>query len=100
MLEDSRGEARFLLAERAEGRGDGGHPRWRVLDALAYPALAPDQGLVFGQCEREGVADGGLVAVVDAAQDAEWFDRVARAPGDSTRPPAAWSRSKRAASAA
>ena len=73
LLEDAQGHARYVLAEQAAGVGGDGHPAWRVLDVMPYPPMGPDRVLAIAQCERDGVADGAILAVV-ALRDREWLE--------------------------
>lgn len=80
VLSDAAGTPRFVVAERSLRRVDG-MPEWYVLDAIAHPILGDSQRLVHGLCESAGDADPGIVAVVDAASDVEWYEDVQAAWG-------------------
>ncbi|UNK50823.1 hypothetical protein MNR01_07425 [Lysobacter sp. S4-A87] len=93
-LDDAEDRTLKLLASQFVDRlGD--EPRWRITDAVPYPVLRRDELVVIATCQRDGVDDAGLVAIVDTgtAHAAEldmlpatrWAMRLDRATGKFIR---------------
>lgn len=57
----------LLAAQFVDRVGD--EPRWRITDAVTYPALRRDELVVIATCQRDGVDDAGLVAIIDTATE-------------------------------
>lgn len=89
-LDDAQDRSLQLFAAELVDRV-GEEPRWRVTDAVAYPALQPHELVAIATCQRDGVADAGVIAIVDpsaagaAAQDMlpalRWALRLDRKTG-------------------
>ncbi len=93
-LDDAEDRTLKLLASEFVDRlGD--EPRWRITDAVPYPILRRDELVVIATCQRDGVDDTGLIAIVDtgavhAAQlemlpATRWAMRLDRASGKFVR---------------
>ncbi|HEY5803258.1 MAG TPA: hypothetical protein VIT90_06180 [Lysobacter sp.] len=84
---------KLLAAEFVDRVGD--EPRWRITDAVPYPILRRDELVVIATCQRDGVDDAGLVAIIDTgmvhAAELEmlpatrWSMRLDRATGKFLR---------------
>ena len=57
----------LLAAQFVDRVGD--EPRWRITDAVPYPALRRDELVVIATCQRDGVDDAGLVAIIDTGSE-------------------------------
>lgn len=95
-LDDSEDRTlQLLAAEFVDRVGD--EPRWRITDAVPYPVLHRDELVVIATCQRDGVDDAGLIAIIDTgtAHAAElemlpatrWALRLDRATGKFVRVP-------------
>ncbi|GAA5078246.1 hypothetical protein [Lysobacter panacisoli] len=60
--EDDR-TLQLLAAQFVDRVGD--EPRWRITDSVPYPALRRDELVAIATCQRDGVDDAGLVAIID-----------------------------------
>ncbi|MFC3814892.1 hypothetical protein [Lysobacter sp. GCM10012299] len=84
---------KLLAAEFVDRLGD--EPRWRITDAVPYPLLRRDELVVIATCQRDGIDDAGLIAIIDTgtAHAAElemlpatrWAMRLDRASGKFIR---------------
>ncbi|QSX74953.1 hypothetical protein HIV01_017745 [Lysobacter arenosi] len=93
-LDDAEDRTLKLLASEFVDRlGD--EPRWRITDAVPYPILRRDELVVIATCQRDGIDDAGLIAIIDtgAVHAAElemlpatrWAMRLDRATGKFVR---------------
>lgn len=93
-LDDAEDRTLKLLASEFVDRlGD--EPRWRITDAVPYPVLRRDELVVIATCQRDGIDDAGLIAIIDtgAVHAAElemlpatrWAVRLDRATGKFVR---------------
>lgn len=63
-LDDGEDRTVQLLAAKFVDRlGD--EPRWRITDAVPYPALRRDELVAIATCQRDGVDDAGVLAIID-----------------------------------
>lgn len=53
----------LLAAQFVDRVGD--EPRWRITDSVPYPALRRDELVAIATCQRDGVDEAGLVAIID-----------------------------------
>lgn len=58
---------KFYAGEFA-GRS-GNEARWRITDVVSYPKLRRGEYMSVATCQRDGVQDAGLIAIVDTAVD-------------------------------
>lgn len=95
-LDDARDRTvQLLAAEFVDRVGD--EPRWRITDAVAYPALRADELVAIATCQRAGVDDVGVVAIIDLGTEGSsglemlpavrWAVRLDRATGKFLRVP-------------
>jgi hypothetical protein len=61
--DDEDRSVQLLAAQFVERVGD--EPRWRITDAVPYPALRRDELVAIATCQRNGVDDTALVAIID-----------------------------------
>lgn len=76
-----------IVAQRFHDRV-GQRARWRVTDEMPYPHLRKDEQLAVSICERDGVLDPKLMAIVVDGGDVEWYSDVRtawRLDGESGR---------------
>lgn len=57
----------FLAAKFVDRVGD--EPRWRITDAVPHPALRRDELVAISTCQRDGVDDAGVLAIIDTGAD-------------------------------
>lgn len=57
----------LLAAEFFDRLGD--EPRWRITDAVPYPALRRDELVAIATCQRDGVDDAGVAAIIDTGME-------------------------------
>lgn len=74
-LDAADGRALHLFAGRAAGHV-GQQARWTITDLIAYPALGRNEYLSIATCERNGVPEAGMAAVVDTRGAGEMYDAV------------------------
>lgn len=70
-----KGRKHQLWLQRAAGRDQDGHVTWIPLAKLALPAVADDQGLVYGHWSTSRSAaepDPAIIAIVRATDKAEY----------------------------
>ena len=67
-LDDNEDRTVQLLAAQFVDRV-GDEPRWRVTDSVPYPALRRDELVAIATCQRNGVDDTGVVAIIDTGAD-------------------------------
>lgn len=65
--DDEDRTVQLLAAQFVERVGD--QPRWRITDAVPYPALRRDELVAIATCQRNGVDDTGVVAIIDTGAD-------------------------------
>ena len=65
--DDEDRSVQLLAAQFVDRLGD--EPRWRITDSVPYPALRRDELVAIGTCQRDGVDDAGVVAIVDTGAD-------------------------------
>lgn len=63
-LDDAEDRTLQLLAAKFVDRV-GDEPRWRITDAVPYPVLRRDELVAIATCQRDGVDDAGVVAIID-----------------------------------
>lgn len=51
-------------------------PRWTVYDRLPHPSLRKDESVAVALCQRDGVDDQFIVAVVREAEDRQWLEAI------------------------
>ncbi|MBU8976665.1 MULTISPECIES: hypothetical protein [unclassified Lysobacter] len=93
-LDDAEDRTVQLLAAQFVDRV-GDEPRWRITDALPYPALRRDELVAIATCQRDGVDDTSVVAIIDTGAAgaseldmlpaARWAMRLDRASGKFLR---------------
>ena len=74
-LDDAKGRTLHLFAGRAAGH-IGQQARWTITDVIAWPVLRRNEYVSIATCERDGVPDAGVVAVVDTLGAAEMYEAV------------------------
>jgi hypothetical protein len=57
----------FLAAKFVDRVGD--EPRWRITDAVPHPALRRDELIAISTCQRDGVDDAGVLAIIDTGAE-------------------------------
>lgn len=93
-LDDARDRTlQLLAAEFVDRVGD--EPRWRITDAIAYPVLRADELVAIATCQRAGVDDVSVVAIIDVGGEGtagldmlpavRWAVRLDRATGKFLR---------------
>ena len=65
--DDEDRSVQLLAAQFVDRLGD--EPRWRITDSVPYPALRRDELVAIGTCQRDGVDDAGVVAIVDTGAE-------------------------------
>jgi len=65
--DDEDRTVQLLAAQFVERVGD--EPRWRITDSVPYPALRRDELVAIATCQRNGVDDTGVVAIIDTGAD-------------------------------
>lgn len=74
-LTDAKGEPKYIVAGRAAGHV-GNEAHWIVTDVIAHPRLEEREYLSLASCERNGVPDAAVVAVVDTRGAEEMYESV------------------------
>jgi hypothetical protein len=64
-----------LYFGKSEPRTDPKKARWLVTDQMPYPEAPPGFQVVYGLCERNGIADETIIAIVKTT-DNEWYTIV------------------------
>ena len=75
VLGGADGAPRFIAAARAAGPVEK-TAHGILTDVIDHPRVAAGEALLVSACERDGIADMTLVAVVDTAGAAEMYDAV------------------------
>ncbi|HEY0504925.1 MAG TPA: hypothetical protein VGD42_15695 [Lysobacter sp.] len=93
-LDDGEDRTLQLLAAKFVDR-IGDEPRWRITDSVPYPALRRDELVAIATCQRDGVDDTGVVAIIDTGAEgaseldmlpaARWALRLDRKTGKFAR---------------
>ena len=65
--DDEDRTVQLLAAQFVDRVGD--QPRWRITDSVPYPALRRDELVAIATCQRNGVDDTGVVAIIDTGAD-------------------------------
>lgn len=65
-LDDAEDHSVKFYAGEFAGR-EGNEPRWKITDVMPYPKLKRGEYVSVATCQRDGVDDPGLVAIVDTA---------------------------------
>ncbi|WP_147300647.1 hypothetical protein [Lysobacter silvisoli] len=97
-LDDAQDRSIKLYAGEFAGR-EGNSPRWKITDVVPYPKLKRGEYLSVATCQRDGVEDAGLIAIVDTAvadaaaqetfQASRWAVRLDRDSGKFVEVPPA-----------
>lgn len=65
-LDDAEDRSVKFYAGEFAGR-EGNEPRWKITDVVPYPKLKRGEYVSVATCQRDGVDDPGLIAIVDTA---------------------------------
>ncbi|NUO77994.1 MAG: hypothetical protein HOQ32_18525 [Lysobacter sp.] len=65
-LDDAQDRSLKFYAGEFAGR-EGNEPRWKITDVIPYPKLKRGEYVSVATCQRDGVDDPGLIAIVDTA---------------------------------
>jgi len=65
--DDEDRTVQLLAAQFVDRLGD--EPRWRITDSVPYPALRRDELVAIATCQRNGVDDTGVVAIIDTGAE-------------------------------
>lgn len=93
-LDDGEDRTLQLLAAQFVDRV-GDEPRWRITDAVPYPVLRRDELVAISTCQRDGIDDAGVLAIIDTGAEGatgldmlpavRWAMRLDRKTGKFTR---------------
>lgn len=67
-LDDAEDRTLQLLAAKFVDRV-GDEPRWLITDSVPYPALRRDELVAIATCQRDGMDDAGLAAIIDTGME-------------------------------
>jgi hypothetical protein len=79
LLEDSKGNSKFVYGARFKGRDAEQKPVWTITDTYPYPSIPSDQYLAMAVCRIGTTMDETIVAVAHHDRNKEWHDRVVSA---------------------
>jgi hypothetical protein len=63
----------FLIFSGSKESMMGKKPRWRVVDAIAFPAIPANRELVWTDCRKSGAPDASVIALVRSDPKREWL---------------------------